>query len=61
MLRERHRWRWKDVRRRYVTATGRWLPIAAGEIEPRRIAATPVTRYRYRGTKIPTPRAITTA
>jgi len=27
MLRERHHWRWKDVRRRFTTATGRWLPI----------------------------------
>jgi RNA-directed DNA polymerase len=45
MLRERHHWRWKDVRRRYVTPTGRWLPITAGETELRRIA-TPVTRYR---------------
>ena len=35
--------------------TGRWLPITAGEIELRRIAAIPVTRYRYRGSKIPSP------
>jgi RNA-directed DNA polymerase len=55
MLIERHRWRWKDVRRRFITASGRWLPITAGEIELRRIAAIPVTRYRYRGTQIPGP------
>jgi RNA-directed DNA polymerase len=55
MLIERHRWRWKDVRRRFITASGRWLPITAGEIELRRIAAIPVTRYRYRGTQIPSP------
>jgi RNA-directed DNA polymerase len=55
MLRTRHRWRWKDVRRHFTTPTGRWLPITAGEIELRRIAAIPVTRYRYRGTKIPSP------
>jgi len=55
MLRERHRWRWKDVRQHFTTPQGRWLPITAGEIELRRIAATPVTRYRYRGTKIPNP------
>jgi RNA-directed DNA polymerase len=55
MLRERHHWRWKDVRRRYTTATRRWLPITAGETELRRIAAIPVTRYRYRGSKIPNP------
>jgi RNA-directed DNA polymerase len=55
MLTERHRWRWKDVRRRFTTPTGRWLPITAGEIELRPIAAIPVTRYRYRGSQIPSP------
>jgi len=55
MLRERHRWRWKDVRKRFTTPSGRWLPISAGETELRRIAAIPVTRYRYRGSKIPNP------
>ena len=55
MLRERHHWRWKDLRRRFTTPTGRWLPIAADGTELRRIAAIPVTRYRYRGSKIPGP------
>ncbi len=55
MLQVRHHWRWKDVRQQFTTPTGRWLPITAGEIQMRRIAATPVTRYRYRGTKIPGP------
>jgi RNA-directed DNA polymerase len=55
MLRVRHHWRWKDVRRHFTTPDGRWLPITAGEIELRRTAAIPVTRYRYRGTKIPVP------
>ena len=55
MLRQRHRWRWKDVRRQLTDHTGRWLPITAGEIELRPIAAIPVTRYRYRHTKIPSP------
>ncbi len=55
MLRERHRWRWKDVRRRFTTPTGQWLPVTAGEIELKRISAIPVTRYRYRGSKIPNP------
>ncbi len=55
MLRERHRWRWKDVRRQFTTPTGRWLPITAGGTELRPITAIPVTRYRYRGTKIPNP------
>jgi RNA-directed DNA polymerase len=55
MLRQRHRWRWKDVRRQFTDHTGQWLPITADEIELRPIAAIPVTRYRYRHTKIPTP------
>ena len=55
MLMERRRWRWKDVRRRFTTASGRWLPVTAGETELRRIAAIPVTRYRYRGSQIPSP------
>jgi RNA-directed DNA polymerase len=55
MLTERHRWRWKDVRRRFVTPAGCWRPITAGETELQRIAAIPVTRYRYRGSQIPGP------
>jgi RNA-directed DNA polymerase len=55
MLRERHRWKWKDVRCQFTDHSGRWLPITAGEIEMHRIAAAPVTRYRYRGTQIPSP------
>ena len=54
-LTERHRWRWKDVRRRFTTPSGRWLPVTAGETELRRIAALQVTRYRYRGSQIPNP------
>ncbi|WP_211589394.1 group II intron reverse transcriptase/maturase [Microbispora sp. H11081] len=53
MLAKRHRWNWKDVRKRFTTPTGRWLPITGGEITMMRIEAIPVTRYRYRGTKIP--------
>ena len=60
MLCERHRWRWKDVRRRFTTPTGQWLPVTAGEIELKRIAAIPITRYRYRGSKIPSPWAAAT-
>lgn len=55
MMMHRFRWKWRDVRRRYVTPEGHWLPITAGRIERRPIAAVPVTRYRYRGAKIPTP------
>jgi RNA-directed DNA polymerase len=55
MLSTRHHWRWKDVRKQYTTPQGRWLPINAGEVDLRRIAAIPVTRYRYRGSNIPNP------
>lgn len=55
MLRERHHWRWKDVRRWLVGPTGHWRPITAGETELRPIAAIPVYRYRYRGSQIPSP------
>jgi Group II intron, maturase-specific domain len=55
MLMERHHWRWKDVRRWLVSPTGSWRPISAGETELRPIAAIPVTRYRYRGSQIPSP------
>ena len=55
MLRTRHRWGWKDVRRRCTDRTGRWLPITAGEVRLRPIAAIPVNRYRYRGSRIPSP------
>jgi RNA-directed DNA polymerase len=55
MLMKRHHWNWKDVRRSLVTATSRWRPISAGEVELRPIAAIPITRYRWRGAQIPTP------
>jgi RNA-directed DNA polymerase len=55
LLRERHHWNWRDFRRRSTTPSGRWLPISAGEIRLRKISAIPVTRYRYRGNKIPNP------
>jgi len=55
MLTERHHWKWADVRRRFTTPAGRWLPITAGEAELRPVAAIPVTRYRYRGSQIPSP------
>ncbi len=55
MLMERHHWRWKEFRRRHTTPQGHWLPITGGQTELRRIDAIPVTRYRYRGSKIPSP------
>ena len=33
MMRTRHRWRWKDVRRWLTDHTGRWRPITADGIE----------------------------
>lgn len=53
-LRKLHRWRWKQFRRRFTTASGRWLPLSAGGIELFNPASVTVTRYRYRGA-IPTP------
>jgi RNA-directed DNA polymerase len=55
LLRERHRWSWKELRRRHTTPTGRWLPFTANGVELRRIESIPVTRYLYQGNKIPTP------
>ncbi len=54
-LRKRHRWRWGQFRRRFTTPNGRWLPIAAEGITLFNPAAVTVTRYRYRGNKIPNP------
>jgi RNA-directed DNA polymerase len=50
-----HRWRWKDVRRAFTTPEGRWKPVTADGIELFNLEAVPVTRYRYRGSKIPSP------
>ena len=61
MLMTRHRWRWKDVRRQFTTPWGRWLPITVDGTQLQRIAAVRVTRYRYRGSKIPTPWAAAVA
>jgi RNA-directed DNA polymerase len=55
----RHRWTWKDVRRWLTTPSGRWNPITADEIELFDLARVPVTRYRYRGNKIPSPWPLT--
>jgi RNA-directed DNA polymerase len=55
MMRHRHRWSWKDVRNWLTDHTGRWRRPAADGIELFNMAKTPVTRYRYRGHKIPTP------
>jgi RNA-directed DNA polymerase len=54
-LRTLHRWSWKDVRRASTTPDGKWKPITADGIELFNMETVPVTRYRYRGGKIPTP------
>jgi RNA-directed DNA polymerase len=55
MLCARHRWRWKDVHRRLTGPRGRWRRPTADRIELFNIASVPVTRYLYRGSKIPSP------
>ena len=55
MMRTRHRWRWRDVRRWLTDHTGRWHPISADGIELLNPETIPITRYRYRGNKIPNP------
>ena len=54
-LKTLHRWKWKDVRRRFRRPDGRWKPISAGGVELFNLEAVPVTRYRYRGNTIPNP------
>jgi RNA-directed DNA polymerase len=49
------RWKWKDVRRHLVGPDGRWRRPTADGVELFNIASVPVTRYRYRGSKIPNP------
>lgn len=48
-----HRWNWYDVRRHHTGPNGRWTRPAADGIELFNLAKVPITRYRYRGTKIP--------
>ena len=55
MMRTRHRWRWKDVRRWLTDPTGRWHPINADGIELFNPATIKIKRYRYRAYKIPNP------
>jgi RNA-directed DNA polymerase len=53
------RWRWRDVRRQLIGPNGRWKRPSADGIELFNIASVPVTRYRYRGSKIPNPWTLT--
>jgi RNA-directed DNA polymerase len=50
-----HRWNWSDVRRHLTDPHGRWRRPKADGIALFNIASVPVTRYRYRGSKIPNP------
>ena len=54
MLRARHHWNWGQLRRHLTAATGRWV-IAAGRVEYFRLESVTVSRYAYRGNKIPAP------
>lgn len=54
LLMTRNRWRWKDVRAAFTLPTGRWIEPSAEGITFARTTI-PVTRYRYRGAKIPNP------
>jgi len=49
------RWNWKDVRRHLTGPNGRWRRPTADGIELFNIASVSVTRYLYRGSKIPNP------
>ena len=50
-----HRWKWHNVRRHLTGPNGRWTRPTADGIELFNLASVPVTRYRYRGSKIPNP------
>ncbi|MFZ0718454.1 group II intron reverse transcriptase/maturase [Mycobacterium sp.] len=54
MLRARHGWSWGQLRRHLTASTGKWL-IAENGIEYFRLESVTVSRYAYRGNKIPTP------
>ena len=52
MVMHRHRMTWTALRRRFKGPQG-WRPIAVDGIELFPISSVPVTRYRWRGTTIP--------
>lgn len=54
-LKTLHRWNWKDVRRWLTGPNGTWQPITIDGITLFDLGKVPVTRYRYRGNKIPNP------
>ena len=54
LLRARHGWNWGKLRRHLTSATGRWQ-IEADGVAFFRIEKVAITRYSYRGNKIPSP------
>jgi len=54
LLRARHGWNWGQLRRHLTSATGRWQ-IEADGVAFFRIGKVAITRYSYRGNKIPSP------
>jgi RNA-directed DNA polymerase len=52
-FRKLHRWRWRDVRQHHTCLHGRSTRPSADGIELFNHAKVRITRYRYRGTKIP--------
>lgn len=54
----RHRMRWKQLRRQLHGPQG-WKPIVLGDIKLFNIAKVAVTRYRWRGSLIPSPWPVT--
>ncbi len=54
-LKTLHHWSWKDVRRWLARPDGSWRPITVDGIILFDLGGVPITRYRYRGNKIPKP------
>lgn len=57
-LKALHHWSWTDVRRQLARPDGSWRPISVDGTTLFDIGKVSVTRYRYRGNKIPTPWAL---
>jgi RNA-directed DNA polymerase len=55
MVAVRRHWSWKAVHRWLTTPTGRWQQPAADGTELLSMATVTVTRYRWRGSRIPNP------
>ena len=58
-LKALHHWSWKDVRRRLARPDGSWRPISVDGTTLFDLGKVSVTRYRYRGNKIPNPWVLT--